>query len=267
MRAALQSSVFIAGWFAILLSGFHALSAGAAEPNVQEAVTFSIPDVWPWAYEDDAGELQGSLIEVADRLSAKTGIPVIPRLRPLRRAIVELRSGAVNFSILFRNPQLDIDAINVSPVTQVNILLAAMAGTDYPLTLDKLQGKRVAYIRGTYLGEVFENNTTVQKVPVHAISQAVELLSLGRIQAILGSDHNIYRTLSSLNMSRDELRYHEHVPGLEGTIYMSRAASRPEAARRFGVAIKQMEADGELQQIFYGKAASSLKLKTLLSAQ
>lgn len=267
MRAAIQFPVVIAGWFVVLLSGFHVLSAAADEQKEQEAVTFSIPQVWPWAYEDDNGNVRGSLVAVADQLSAKTGIPVITRLRPLRRAIVELRNGDVNFSILFRNPELDAEAINVSAVTQVSVLLAAMAGTDYPLSLDKLRGKRVAYIRGTYLGEAFEKSTTVEKVPVHAISQAVELLSLGRIEAILGSDHNIYRTLSSLNMSRDELRYHEHVPGLEGTIYMSRAARRPEAARRFSAAIEQMEADGELQQIFYGRAASTFTLKTLLSAQ
>jgi ABC-type amino acid transport substrate-binding protein len=235
--------------------------------SADDAVTFSIPDVWPWAYEDGDGELHGSLIDVARRLSDKTGIPVVPRLRPLRRAIVELQAGAVNFSILFQNPKLDIEAVNVSSVTQVNILLAAKAESDYPLTLDELKGKRVAYIRGTYLGEAFERNEEVEKVPVGAISQAVELLSLGRISAILASDHNIYRTLSSQNLSRDLLRYSEHVPGLNGTLYMSRIASRPEAARKFGAAVKQMEADGELHQIFYGKAPRAYKHATLLSSQ
>lgn len=259
--------VLIAGWFlfAIFLAGSSLVSA--AESATEEAVTFSIPDVWPWAYEDDAGELRGSLIDVANRLSAKTGIPVISRLRPQRRAIVELRNGAVNFSILFQNPELDIEAINVSSVTQVNLLLAAMAESDYPLTLGALKGKRVAYIRGTYLGEIFEQDTDVVKVPVSAISQAVELLSLGRISAILASDHNIYRTLSSQNLGRDLLRYHEHVPGQKGTLYMSRASSRPEVARKFSAAIDQMEADGELYRIFYSNAASAYKHDTLLSAQ
>lgn len=267
MRFVSRYPVLVAGWVlvAIILAG--APPASSAEPDTEEPVTFSIPDVWPWAYEDDAGELRGSLIDVATRLSEMTGVPVVPRLRPLRRAIVELQTGAVNFSILFQNPHLDVEAINVSSVTQVNILLAAMAETDYPLTLRELKGKRVAYIRGTYLGEAFEKDTEVVKVPVNAISQAVELLSLGRISAILASDHNIYRTLSSMDLSRDLLRYSQHVPGQKGALYMSRAASRPEAARKFRAAIEQMEADGELQRIFYGKSTSTSKPRTLLSAQ
>ncbi|WP_225316529.1 MULTISPECIES: substrate-binding periplasmic protein [Marinobacter] len=239
----------------------------AAEPAAEDAVTFAIPDVWPWAYENEAGELRGSLIEVANRLSEKTGIPVIPRLRPLRRAIFELRTGDVNFSILFQNPELDNEAVNVSPITQVNLLLAAMADSEYPLTLRALKGKRVAYIRGTYLGDAFEQDTDVVKVPVNAISQALELLSMGRISAILASDHNIYRTLAAQNVSRDRLRYHEHVPGQKGTLYMSREALRPEAALRFSAAIAEMDADGELHRIFYGKSASVDEGDTLLSAQ
>ncbi|KPQ02390.1 ABC transporter substrate-binding protein [Marinobacter sp. HL-58] len=219
-----------------------------------ESVTFAIPDVWPWAYEADSGELRGSLIEVAERLSEITGIPVEPHLRPLRRAIVELRSGAVNFTILFQSPELDVEAINVSPVTRVNILLAAMAYSDYPLTLEDLKGKRVAYIRGTYLGQAFEDDTEVLKVPVNAIGQAVELLSLGRISAILASDHNIYRTLSSRSQPQDMLRYRQHVPGQQGALYMSRESRRPEVARKFSAAIEQMDAEGELDEIFYGEA-------------
>lgn len=267
MRWVTRLPALIAGGLlvAILLPGSSFVFA--AEPVAQEAVTFAIPDVWPWAYEDEAGELRGSLVEVANRLSEKTGVPVILRLRPLQRAIYELRAGAVNFSILFQNPELDVKAVNVSSVTQVNILLAALAESDYPLTLKALKGERVAYIRGTYLGEAFEQDTDVVKVPVNAISQALELLSIGRISAILASDHNIYRTLSSKNRSQDQLRYHEHVPGQKGSLYMSRVAIRPEAALRFSAAIAQMDADGELHRIFYGESASATEHGTLLSAQ
>lgn len=267
MRRVTRFPALVAGGLlvAALVAGSPLVSA--AEPVAKEAVTFAIPDVWPWAYEDEAGELRGSLIEVANRLSEKTGVPVTPRLRPLRRAIFELRTGDVNFSILFQNPELDIEAVNVSPITQVNLLLAAMADSEYPLTLGELKGKRVAYIRGTYLGEAFEQDTDVVKVPVNAISQALELLSMGRISAILASDHNIYRTLASQDVSRDRLRYHEHVPGQKGTLYMSRAAIRPEAAVRFSAAIAEMDADGELHRIFYGKSASAGEHGTLLSAQ
>lgn len=246
-----------------LFAAIFLISSASAD----DAVTFAIPDVWPWAYETESGELGGSLIDVAGRLSEITGIPVELQLRPLRRTIVELRSGEADFSILFQNPELDIEVINVASVTRVKILLAAMADSEYPLTLQDLEGRRVAYIRGTYLGEDFEADTDVLKVPVNGVGQALELLSLGRISAILASDHNIYRTLSSRDMPRDLLRYHEHVSGQNGTLYISRVARRPEAAREFAAAIEQMSADGELDEIFYGERRNTESQHTGSSAQ
>lgn len=254
---------------AVSIVAFPTASAAGPDnsPAPEEAVLFSIPDVWPWAYEDDAGELKGSLIKVVNRLSEMTGVPAIPRLRPLRRAIVELRTGEVNFTILFQNPELDIEAINVASVTRVNILLVGLARSEHPLVLEDLKGQRVAYIRGTYLGEVFEHDTEVVKVPVSSVSQAVDMLNLGRISAILASDHNIYRTLSARNLSRDALRYREHVPGQNGVLYMSRAGARHDVAQKFRSAIEQMDADGELHEIFFGQSTSTDQQDPLPSAQ
>lgn len=263
--------VLFARYLLVAVSIVASSTASAAGPDFNsapgDAVFFSIPDVWPWAYEDDAGELKGSLIEVVNRLSEMTGVPVVPQLRPLRRAIVELRTGEANFTILFQNPELDVEAINVASVTRVNILLAGTATSEHPLALGDLKGQRVAYIRGTYLGEVFEHDTEVAKVPVSSISQAVDLLNLGRISAILASDHNIYRTLSARNLSRDSLRYSEHVSGQNGTLYMSKVGARPDVAQKFSSAIEQMDTDGELRRIFFGQAMSSDQQDPLPSAQ
>lgn len=251
----------IIGWLLIAVSLMPLSAASAAESEHSlspgEAVIFSIPDVWPWAYEDDDGKFRGGLVEVAHRLSEISGVPVSPQLRPLRRAIVELRSGHANFTILFQSPELDNEAINVATIIRVNILLAAMADTAYPLTLADLKGMKVAYIRGTYLGDAFERDTEVAKVPVNAIRQAVELLSMGRISAILASEHNLRKTLSAEGLSPSMLRYSVHVPEQVGALYMSRVSSLPDVALKFKDAIATMNADGELNRIFYGEARSA----------
>ncbi len=219
-----------------------------------DTVVFAIPDVWPWAYEDSDGRPQGSLVAVARRLAELTGVPVEPRLRPLRRAIIELDSGEVNFSLLFQSPALDNRAINVAEVVQIDIMLAALAGSDHPLSLEELAGKRIGYIRGTYLGEAFENNTEVQKVPVAVISQGIEMLSLGRLSAVLASDHAIVRTLQTMGLGTDALRFSKHIKAQPGALYMSRRAQRPQVAEKFRKAVSQMVESDELNQIFFGDA-------------
>lgn len=253
-------SHWVAGF---VLLGLLAWGAGASAETVTKVgassdgaapVTFAIPDVWPWAYEDRDGNPQGSLIEVVRRLSDLTGIAAKTRLRPLRRALVDLEAGEVNFSLLFQSPALDIRAINIAQVMTINIMLAAYADTDYPLTLEALEGKRIAFIRGTYLGEAFEQNDSVQKAPVAVISQGIEMLSLGRLSAILASDHAILRSLQAMGLDRDVLRYNKHVSGQPGALYMSRKAPRPDVAEKFSEAIARMVESGELNRLFFGDA-------------
>jgi ABC-type amino acid transport substrate-binding protein len=230
------------------------MPAKVALASDEPAVVFAIPDVWPWAYEDRDGIPRGSLIQVTNRLSELTGVPIETRLRPLRRALIELNSGEVNFSLLFQSPAMDSRATNVAQVMKINIMLAASVDTDYPLTLETLKGRRIGYIRGTYLGDAFERDTDVEKVPVAVISQGIEMLDLGRLSAILASDHAIIRSLQSMGRSNDELRFRRHKLGQAGTLYMSRRAPRPAVAEKFRVAIATMTESNELNRIFFGDA-------------
>lgn len=226
----------------------------AAADNDPEQVIFAIADVWPWAYEDDEGTLRGSLVKVASRLSELSGVAVESRIRPVRRAFNELHSGDTDFSILFQSPDRDRDAVNIGTVGSFNIMLTALADTAYPLSLEALAGKRVAFIRGTYLGAAFERNDSVQKVPVNHARQAIELLKRGRISAMLTSDHALHWTAEALDLPTDLLRSEELVSGQSGTLYMSRKLQRPDVAAKFRVAIAEMSATGELNAIFFGKA-------------
>lgn len=228
--------------------------AGAPVPetDAQAPVTFAVSDVWPWGYADAEGKPRGSLADVMERLSELTGVPVELRLRPARRAINELDSGEINFSILFQSPIQDKEAINLGSVVKFNTVLAAMSNTEYPLNLDEMAGKRIAFIRGAYLGEAFVRNQEVERVPVKLISQALEMLSLGRISAILSSDHSLARTLQMMDLNPDRLRYKTYIRDQSGVLYMSREAPRPRVAEKFRDAIGHLKENGELDKIFFG---------------
>lgn len=214
--------------------------------------TFSIPDVWPWAYETESGGQGGSLVKLTNRLSEISGVPVNIKLRPLRRVILEITSGEVGFTFLFKSPELDEQAVSVAKVMDVNLLLLAAADTDYPLDLGALAGKRVAYIRGTYLGEAFEYDSDIVKVPVSGVGQAMDLLMMGRIAAILASDHNILRTIEQRDLTFSRFRYEQHVEGQPAMMYRSANGSDPAHASKFAVAIDAMVQSGELKEIFFG---------------
>lgn len=250
-----------AGFLAALLA--TGVAVARAEP---EAVMFSLPDVWPWAYESAEGEQQGSLVELARRLSDISGIPIRTKLRPLRRVIMEISNSEVGFTFLFRSPELDEKAVPVGKVIDVNLLLLAMADTDYPLNLSKLGRTRVAFIRGTYLGEAFEYDQDVVKVPVSSVSQAIDLLKMQRISAVLASDHNILRSIQQRGLTFRDFRYRQHVTGQPAMMYRSVAGSNPAHGEKFAQALQAMERSGELSRLFFGQAGP-VSAATLLSAK
>lgn len=236
-----------AGLLAVLL-----MFGGAIARAEQDSVGFSLPDVWPWAYESEEGDQQGSLVELVNRLSEVSGIPVRIKLRPLRRVIMEITNGEAGFTVLFSSPALDEQAVPVGKVIDVNLLLLARADTDHPLEMRALEGSRVAYIRGTYLGEAFEYNQDVIKVPVSSVSQAIELLKMGRVSAILASDHNILRSIQKQGLRFRDFRYRQHVAGQRATMYRSVKGSDAVHGEKFERALAEMARKGELRQLFFG---------------
>ncbi|QFS87689.1 MULTISPECIES: substrate-binding periplasmic protein [unclassified Marinobacter] len=230
------------------------VASGESVPATSPAI-FAIPDVWPWGFQDDKGELQGSLITLMDRLSELSGVPVSAQLLPLRRVILDLLRGRAEFAFLFQSPDLDENAFPVDTILQLNLMLMAMRDTDFPLTLDGLAGKRVGYVRGTYLGESFKADEAVMKVPVYNIRQAIEMLMLGRISAVLASDHNIAMTIDAYGFPAEEFRLQEHVKGQKARLYMSPDSGNPEHARLLKEALQHMRDNGELQRIFQTSSA------------
>jgi ABC-type amino acid transport substrate-binding protein len=134
-------------------------------------------------------------------------------------------------------------------------MLMAMRDTDFPLTLEGLASKRVGYVRGTYLGEAFKADEAVLKVPVYNIRQAIDMVLLGRISAVLARDHNIATTIDAYDFPEEEFRLQEHVKGQKARLYMSPSSGNPEHARLFKEALQHMRENGELERIFQTSSA------------
>ncbi|MET4028173.1 ABC-type amino acid transport substrate-binding protein [Marinobacter sp. MBR-99] len=245
---------------ALLVVVTHAKAGDEAVPSgrgssADTAALFAIPDVWPWGFQDDNGHLQGSLIELTDRLSELSGVAIRAQLLPLRRVILDVTRGRAEFAFLFQSPDLDENTIPVDTVLQLNLMLMAMRDTDFPLTLEGLASKRVGYVRGTYLGEAFKADEAVLKVPVYNIRQAIDMVLLGRISAVLASDHNIATTIDAYDFPEEEFRLQEHVKGQKARLYMSPSSGNPEHARLFKEALQHMRENGELERIFQTSSA------------
>lgn len=221
--------------------------SGDAEHN---PAVFVIPEVWPWGYEDRYGRPAGTLVQLARRLVSVAGVPLEYELRPHRRAIAEILQGESDFVVLFESPAIESIAVDLGVVVRTRILLTALPDSYVSLSLDGLSGHSVAYVHGTFYGKAFERADRIDKVPVRDIFQAIEMLKLGRVSAILCSDQALFRTLESLDMPAEQFRTAVFRQGQEGHLYMSRKSRRPELREVLVDALEQLRKGQELEHIF-----------------
>ncbi|WP_162628825.1 substrate-binding periplasmic protein [Marinobacter bohaiensis] len=225
-------------------------SASVYATDADEPAIFAIPEVWPWGYAGRYGSPEGSLVDLAHQLVTRADLPVKYELRPHRRAITELLRGEVDFVVLFESPRLADEAIDLGPVVTTRAIMTGLRSSDVVLTLEGLRGKPVAFVHGTYYGEAFARAQGIHKFAVRDIFQALEMLKLGRVSAILCSDQAIYHTLASLDLSPEDFRMRNFRAGQEGHLYMSRRALHPELEDEMRAALESLRQDGTLDSIF-----------------
>ena len=209
-------------------------------------------DVWPWGYRTESGELAGTLVTFYDRLSVLIGKTFHNVLRPHRRVIRELESGRVDLAVLYESPTTEQAGILVAPVIQVRVLLAGLADSQLKLSLGGgLAGRTVAYIRGTYYGEAFEQDDSIRKVAVKDLRQAVEMLLRGRVDALVASDQSFFSTLHEMGLGAERFRLSVALQQQDGALYLSRASSRDDLVPELRRAVETMRRNGDLAEIFH----------------
>ncbi|WP_404361744.1 substrate-binding periplasmic protein [Marinobacter sp.] len=219
-------------------------------PEQLTPLIFATPGVWPWGYKEPGEQPAGTLVRFAERLSAVADLPLMNRVLPHRRALRELETGEADFVPLFESPGAEAAGIPVEPIVTTRVLVVSRAADDVPLNIEGLAGEAVGYIRGTWYGEAFANNREIRKVAVADLNQAVEMLLLGRIRALVSTDHVFYHTIEVMNESLDQFQAGVVISEQKGILYMSRKARHPELFLAVRKAIRQMRATGELEEIF-----------------
>ena len=241
--------------FALMLALFSlATRADTAEPA---PAVFMTADVWPWGHHDEYGRPAGLITELAKRLGEAAGLPVENRIVPHQRLIRELRQGRVTFTVLFDNPTLDDFTVSLGPVLNTHLLFLGLERNKQNLSLQGLAGKRVGHIRGTYYGQAFAEDTGMRKVAISDLAQGLNMLKMGRLDAIIISEIVLHYTLSELSLDINDFVYSIHSHSHPGNLYMFHQPTDPEQGERMRAALDALRDSGELDKLFNLKTSTA----------
>lgn len=211
---------------------------------------FLIAEVWPWGYLDEQYQPAGLIHEFASRLVERSGVQMQYRVLPHQRVLAELEHGGGDFTLLFQNPAVADFAEAIGQVQVSDILLITPKDSSQPLTLEALAGKRLGFIGGTNYGEAFHADQHTIKVPISGLDQALPMLQLGRLDAMITSDILLHYSLKQTRTPPAAFRASLLTQGHAAYLYM--ATNSPGARHLPAVrnALQTMRDAGELDDLF-----------------
>lgn len=242
--------------YLLLLTLYIPHALGDEHKIEADKLLFMTADVWPWGYLEKDGTPAGLISVLAEQLAREAELKLDNRVLPHQRLLSKFKEGEADFTVLFENPYLDGFADSLGVVLSADILLVTDNDYTGKLTLGALAGKRVGYISGTYYGEAFEHDTEVIKIPVYSLEQAIEMLHLDRLDALISSDVVFHHSLKALDLQPDVFRYEVHTRGQAAHLYVSKRASDQPIAPRIQAALASLEKSGELRRLFYSEVRS-----------
>ncbi|MEJ1227899.1 transporter substrate-binding domain-containing protein [Pseudomonas sp. CCNWLW56] len=184
-------------------------SAGGASMPGQQALHFSVDEQrWleahprirvvidenflPLTFTDEQGHLRGISADVLARISLRTGLKFdIQRGKSVYDLIDQVRSGRADVlaAITISTGAEDDDTLRFTRpyLTNPFVLVTSLKGKA-PLTLDQMEGKRLALVRGNvlqpYLQETFAK---VQLVPAQNVPEAMAMVAAGTVDGAVNS--------------------------------------------------------------------------------
>lgn len=230
---------------AILLGMLLAASPGLAG-NV-EALSIATIQLPPFGFVTNGIET-GLSYEIGNAIALEAGYVPDNSLVPFARALEGVTEGTVDMVIMFPNPTLTENAINIGLVLPVENVVMGRADTRLRSFAD-LRGKMVALVRGARYDDRISTRNGVTVYPVDNYAQCLELLVSKRVDCVVGPKMGLLYSARRQGIPLHALGKPMLLSVGQGSVFLSADSATAERRERIAEAIRTLMLRGVIQQI------------------
>ena len=189
----------------IMLSSLPVSSYGA-----QINLYVGLPSFPPFAYPPTDNEQHGTLVALyailEEELQKELDVKLNIQHYPYARTLVGLQDGSLDLAIIFKNLSLQGDVIYVAKVSQSKVMV--IYDHEHPIQKyeDLYQLFDIAVIRQAQYEIRFDMDEKINRYPVENYKQGIQMLKLGRVAAVVGSQSGLQHILDSLEFKGEKWR-------------------------------------------------------------
>ncbi|MYM74553.1 transporter substrate-binding domain-containing protein [Duganella sp. FT134W] len=183
---------------AAALLGLPLTARGAPPPPL--SLSLALIELMPWAATTADGGQAGILVDTAEALSALSGVGLQLRLLPYPRGAMLLARRQVDLMVALQADQLDQGAVRLAPLSMEDIVVVGRPGTTLRAMAD-LKGKVVGRLRNAEYATEFAASTDIIKYDTNSYRQSVQMLRVGRLDAVIFIRSALVFTLKSMQLT------------------------------------------------------------------
>lgn len=210
-------------------------------------------DYWPpFRIEGTDGRITGLDMDLLAELEKRTGLRFEVHRAPWARGLAALQSGAADLMTgLARTPEREqyIDYLPQPYYACAPRLYASPQEAPRIARYDDLLGPTIGYVLESAYFEPFDSDKRLKKFGVNNETQLLQMLSLGRLQLVIGTDCQVDYELRDPQLARQIVRT-RFQPDSRTELYLGFSHQRPLTAERQLIegALRQMLDEGWVQR-------------------
>ena len=217
-------------------------SVRSLDPLKVEIRTIGFP---PYGILKD-GVASGIYYDLANRLATTAGFEVSNTITPYTRIRRGLKSGRADLAIMFKYPELNEYVVYIAPLPTLKTVVVGLKGSSLD-SIQSLEDKRIAYLRGGKFSELIDSNPKIQKYLTNDFLQGVRMLIGGRVDAIIGPMDPIMAAVAKSSSNKDLLGVPLVVAERTPWIQISRKGALVGHAKLLKQQFELMQARGDLE--------------------
>ncbi len=188
------------------------LALGLVYPNYLWADTVDINELnfvtlqhAPYGFVSETGEKRGYLYDLTNVLMDEAGFHGTNVIVPTLRVFSELEKGRAHCSVLARVPVPDALYEKLAPIGK-SIAVSAIPRKSIVLNeYSDLAGKKIGVPRGVFVGEPFDSDDTLLKVPTKNYDLSSAMFKNGRVDVVIGAYDSMLFNMRKMGVDLSEI--------------------------------------------------------------
>ncbi|MCJ8319152.1 MAG: ABC transporter substrate-binding protein [Colwellia sp.] len=159
--------------------------------NEDKNISMMTLELFPYGFMNDEGKRDGVLYKLMNEIIVESGVGKSKGVFPAQRLVIQFDKPKGMCTIVLDTPYVEHQLEAVEPIGySLSMGILPKAGVKINSYLD-LRSIIVAIPRGVYVDERFMKDKTMSKAPTSKYYSALQMLKLGRVDAIAGAVQSI----------------------------------------------------------------------------